>query len=140
MLVLALLVFCMCKIKKRAYGDRYFNAFKIVSSFSIISASLSSILAFVLCFIISIEQALSIGMWAYLAIMGLRTITLVAIEEILYKKNPARDGQVYQSTTQSTSNEYSELAPLNLQNVDTGTKVIKNEKVNDDDDEKMEFM
>ena len=62
---------------------------------------------------------------------------VVIMEEIAYKKDPNRDRV---EVSQDENNEQGELPPLDLSNVETGTKVIKNEKVKDDDDEKMEFM
>lgn len=139
--VFGLLIFCICKLKRRAYGDRFIGSFKIVSSYLIMSSALAGIVGMILFFILDSTAAFGITCWGLLSIIGFRTIILIIGEEIAYKKNPLRDQVVYKKKVVS-SNEVIDAYEdnLNLANTsfDNGTKVITNDV--DDEDEKMEFM
>lgn len=139
--VFALLIFCICKLKRRAYGDRFIGAFKIVSSYLIMSSAIAGIAGMILFFVLDSTSAFGITCWGLLSILGFRTISLIIGEEIAYKKNPLRDNVSTSKQSYGSSRyENEEVDNLNLEHTsfESGTKVITNDV--DDEDEKMEFM
>ena len=140
-IVFGLLVYCICKLRKRAYGEKYIEACKIVSSYVIVSSSFAGILGLISFFLVDSTSAYGIGCWGLLSIIGFRTLALVISEEIAYKKNPLRDNVVKVSSPKfNSSNDSVDLTEnINLSNVDSGTKIIKND-LDEDEEEKMELM
>jgi hypothetical protein len=141
MAVLALLVFCVCKVRRRIYGEKFAEAFKIVSSYLLAAAAISGIVTLVLSFIYSNQVALSVGLWSLLAILTIRTIILIIGEEIANKKNPLYESSKVAPTIDLHEEGNEKETRIDLSKIETGTKIIKNEKVDDDDDfEQMELM
>ena len=137
MAVLALFIFCVCKMKHRQYGNKFIEAFKIVSSYLIGGSVISGLAIAILSFITSTNEAFSIGLWSFLSILSIRVFILVICEEIAYKRNPNHDKVYENSAIDVTDDKYYDS--LDLSKVDTGTKVIVNED-DDDEEEKMELM
>ena len=139
MAILALFIFCMCKMKNRPYGNKFLGAFKIVSSYLIGASVISGIAVLILAFFVSSNIALSVGLWGLLAILSIRVFVLTIGEEIKYKKDPAYDKNIPVSTIDLDEKDEDYVPNVDLSKVDTGTKIIVNED-DDDDEEKMELM
>ena len=139
MAILALFIFCMCKMKNRPYGNKFIGAFKIVSSYLIGASVISGIVVLILAFFASSNIALSVGLWGLLAILSIRVFVLTIGEEIKYKKDPAYDKNIPVSTIDLDEKDEDYVPNVDLSKVDTGTKIIVNED-DDDDEEKMELM
>lgn len=136
-LVMGLIIFGICKIKKRSYGEKLFGGFKIVSNYLFMSSLIGGLISFILCFVVSNEFAYAFGCYGLIAIIALRTLIFVIMQEIRLTKNPDLE-PVSSSTTYSTSSPLGNN--LKLSNVDMGNKVFINDNVNDDEDETMELM
>ena len=138
MAILALLIFCFCKLKNLEYGFKYVGAFKVVSSYLIMSSAVSGIITLILAFFTSNQVALSVGLWALLGLLSIRVFVLVICDWIKVKKDP-----VYVSSNDASvidlENEDNE-EKVDLSKVETGTKIIVNDDEDDDDLEKMELM
>lgn len=138
MAILALLIFCFCKLKKLEYGFKYVGAFKVVSSYLIMSSAVSGIITLILAFFTSNQVALSVGLWALLGLLSIRVFVLVICDWIKVKKDP-----VYVSSNDASvidlENEDNE-EKVDLSKVETGTIIIVNDDEDDDDLEKMELM
>ena len=139
MAILALFIFCICKMKNRPYGKSYLGAFKIVSSFLIGASTISGILVLVLAFFVSSNVALSVGLWSFLSILSIRSFILTIVEEIAYRKDPAYDSKMPVSTINLEEHDKDYVPNIDLSKVDSGTKIIVNEN-DDDDEETMELM
>ena len=139
MAILALFIFCICKMKNRPYGNKYIGALKIVSSYLIGASVISGIAVLILAFFVSSNVALSVGLWSLLSILSIRVFILTIVEEIAYRKNPAYDSNIPVSTIDLEATDEDYIPNVDLSKVDTGTKIIVNEE-DDDDDEKMELM
>ena len=137
MAILALLVFCFCKLKALEYGYKYVGAFKVISSYLIMSSAVSGLVTLILAFFTSNQVALSVGLWVLLSMISIRTFILVIIDWIKLRKNP-----VYVSSNNASviDLEDENQEKVDLSKVETGTKIIVNDDDDDDDLEKMELM
>ncbi len=141
MALLALFLFCISKIKHRRYALTYLNAFKIVSGMLILASAIAGCVTMILCFVTDTTLSLNIGSWLILSCLGIRTIVFVIIEAICYKKDPLYDAVRTVSTSATSTISTDSTNNLNdLSKVDTGTKVIVNDNVDDSDEEKMELL
>lgn len=138
LLVIGLLIFALCKLRKRRYGEKLFGGFKIASSYLLYSSIITGLISLLLCFVVSNDFAYAFSCWGLVGIIAIRTIIFVIMQEIRISKNPEIEpvNEVVSPTNTPIGNN------LNLSNVDMGTKVIVNENASDDDeeDETMELM
>ena len=137
MAILALLVFCFCKLKALEYGYKYVGAFKVISSYLIMSSAVSGLVTLILAFFTSNQVALSVGLWVLLSMISIRTFILVIIDWIKLRKEP-----VYVSSNNASvvDLEDENQEKVDLSKVESGTKIIVNDDDDDDDLEKMELM
>lgn len=142
MAILALFLFCISKVKHRRYATTYMYSFKLVSGMLIFASFVAGLVAMILCFVTDTSLSLNIGSWLILSVLGIRTLVFAIIEAFAYKKDPLRDASRSVSSQSSTSSTITDTSNnLNdLSKVETGTKVIVNDGVDDNDEEKMELM
>ncbi|MCI5745518.1 MAG: hypothetical protein MR270_04470 [Erysipelotrichaceae bacterium] len=138
MAILALFIYCLFKIKKDIPDEKYLGCFKIVSSFLIVTSALSGIIAMILSFITSGVVAVSVGIWSFIGILSIRTFIYAIVEIIKAHKQALKIASNYDEQVIDVDKENEDK--VDLSKVDTGTRIIKNDKVSSDDDEKMEFM
>ena len=117
-------------------------SFKLVSGMLIFASFVAGLVAMILCFVTDTSLSLNIGSWLILSVLGIRTLVFAIIEAFAYKKDPLRDAIRSVSSQSSTSSTITDTSNnLNdLSKVETGTKVIVNDGVDDNDEEKMELM
>ena len=137
--ILALFIFCVGRARKnQSMRHKYAEDFKIVSSFLIGASALAGIIALICFFITDSQIAISVGIWSLLSILSIRTF-IYTIIEIVKNKNVVVNANT-NSEAPIDINDNKENNLNDLSKVDTGTKVIINNDVDDDDDEKMELM
>lgn len=149
MVLCALLVFAICRLSKQSYGYRFGASFKMISSYLIFSTILSGIIALILPFYVSREIAFIYSFYSVLILLMIRTLFLVILEFIRFKKHgnveeispsPVLSKKSSLPVEETIQVSDKESKKVDLSKVDSGTKVIVNDAVDDDDDEKMELM
>ena len=140
--VIALFLFCLGRIKRNLFEITYGGSFKVASSFLIGSATISGILTLIFAFIYSNQVAISIGMWSLLSAISIRSFVYAIVEIIRTKKNKGNVELVQEAKNIETIIEDNGEgnSHIDLSKVDTGTRIITNENVDDDDEGKMELM
>lgn len=142
MAILGLFLFLVSKLKHRRYALTYLNAFKILSGMLIFSSFIAGCVSMILCFVTDTTLSLNVGSWLILSCLGIRTLIFVIVEAIFYRKDPLYDAT--RTTTPVNTNSVTSTDTTNnlndLSKVDTGTKVIVNDSVDDSDEEKMELL
>ncbi len=136
--VLGLFLFCLGKIKKNDYASRYVGSFKIVSSYLIGAATISGILTLIIAFFVNSQTAVNVGMWSLLSALSVRVFIFAIVEAIRNRKN--KDFVTAQPVIDKENIVEEEHHSIDLSKVETGTKIIENDEVDDDEDEKMELM
>ena len=135
--ILGLFLFCLGKIKRNDYAQKYIGSFKIVSSFLIGAATISGILTLIIAFFFNSQTSVNVGMWSLLSVLSVRVFIFAIVEAILAKKNK---NNVTINTVSKKDILFEEQPSIDLSKVETGTKIIENEDVDDDEDEKMELL
>lgn len=131
---LGLFVWIFNKVSKQTYGERFFGSFKIVCSYLLISSFIGGLTCFITSFFKNTSNSMLIGFATMLLTLIARCIVLVLVEFIKYKRNPLVAVNI------PTNNNVENIGNnLDLSHVESGTKVIVNDKANDDD-ETMELM
>ena len=131
----------------RILGRNIRDSFKSVfRNFSLSLASIACIIitlivvsiAMILSFITSGVVAVSVGIWSFIGILSIRTFIYAIVEIIKAHKQALKIASNYDEQVIDVDKENEDK--VDLSKVDTGTRIIKNDKVSSDDDEKMEFM
>lgn len=144
LVVIPLFTFGICKIKKHSYADRFVDSFKITSSHYIMSSIFAGIIALIASFFVNSSTIFMIAAWGALLLVVLRQFIFVIVEEIYLKKHPEEN--IINVTPVSSNNNVTststkkEKLVLDNQPIDMKAKVIKNENVDDDEEETMDFM
>lgn len=140
--VIALFLFCLGRIKRNLFEITYGGSFKVASSFLIGSATISGILTLIFAFIYNNQVAISIGIWSLLSIISIRSFIYAIVEIIRAKKNKGNVELVEEAkNVEAIVKDNGEgNSHIDLSKVDTGTRIITNENVDDDDEGKMELM
>lgn len=144
LVVIPLFTFGICKIKKHSYADRFVDSFKITSSHYIMSSILAGIVALIASFFVGNSTVFMIGAWGSLLLVVLRQFIFVIVEEVYLGKHPEENvinvTPVTANNNVTTSTTKKEKLVLDNKPIDMKSKVIKNENVDDDEEETMDFM
>lgn len=137
--ILGLFIFCVGRLKKgKAIQYKYMACFKITSSFLIGSATIAGVITLICSFFTNSQISMNVGTWALLSILSIRTFIFAIIEIIKARKFNFETSPVTKDNEPITIND-NENNLNDLSKVETGTKIINNDDV-DDEDEKMELM